>query len=225
MLSNILIAEDDIFISEHLKLIIINMGYNVCEIVSSYHQAVNYLEHNEKPDLALLDIRMHGEDQGVEIAKYCHDLDIPFIYITSFSDKKTVQQAVEQEPKGYIIKPFSEDEIIKIVAKTLLELETKYLSLKEGYQYHKILFEDILYLKSDNVYVEIHTLDKKHLQRIKLMTIECELPNEGFIRIHRSYIINAKHIQKTSSSTVTINGKELPLSKNFKEDIDKYMGL
>jgi len=219
---NILIAEDDIFISEHLKQILLDLNHQVTGIVSSYLEAVEFLENNDLPDLALLDIRMHGEDQGVEIAKHLNTLNIPFIYITSFSDKNTVQQAVEQEPKGYIIKPFSKDEIKVLVSKIVKELKPKFLCIKESFMNTKILIEDILYIKSDNVYLEIYTATKTHLYRSKLVELMEELQNEDFVRVHRSFIINKNFIEKVAAQRVVINGVVIPISKSYKDSLSSF---
>ena len=120
MKPNILIAEDDIFISEHLKQILNKLGYGVCGIVGSYDQAEAFINKNKLPDLALLDIRMHKEDQGIKIAKLLKTKDVPFIFITSFSDQKTLKSALEQEPKGYILKPFTPEDIKEAVEGVLV---------------------------------------------------------------------------------------------------------
>ncbi len=219
---NILIAEDDVFISEHLKQILLDLNHQVPGIVSSYLEAVEFLENNDLPDLALLDIRMHGEDEGVEIAKHLNTLNVPFIYITSFSDKNTVQQAVEQAPKGYIIKPFSKDEIQELVSKIVKELKPKFLCIKESFMNTKILIEDILYIKSDNVYLEIYTKNKKHLYRSKLSKIMDELQNEDFVRVHRSFIINKNFIEKVAAQRVAINGVVIPISKSYKDSLSSF---
>ena len=219
---NILIAEDDVFISEHLKQILLNLNHQVTGIVSSYQQAIEFLENNDLPDLALLDIRMHGEDQGVKIAKHLNTLNIPFIYITSFSDKNTVQQAVEQEPKGYIIKPFSKDEIQGLVSKIANELKPKFLCIKESFMNTKIRIEDILYIKSDNIYLEIFTKHKKHLYRSKLSKIMDELQNEDFVRVHRSFIINKNFIDKVAAKQVVINNEIIPISKTYKDSLSSF---
>src|ERR1700758_3861942 len=109
---NILIAEDDVIISEYLAEIITDMGHNVCTIVSNYDEAKEFLQHNQAPQMALLDIRMHNRDQGIDIATEMKSKNIPFIFITSFTDKNTIQNAVAQQPLGYIVKPFKKEEVI-----------------------------------------------------------------------------------------------------------------
>ena len=109
-----LIVEDEVLISEHLKSILIGLNHQVTDICSSLKTAIESI-HNFQPDIALLDIHMHGEDQGIAVAKHLKKLQIPFIFITSFSDKKTIQSAIREHPKGYILKPFSTIEIQEVI--------------------------------------------------------------------------------------------------------------
>jgi DNA-binding LytR/AlgR family response regulator len=216
---NILIAEDDIFISEHLKQILIDLNYNVCGIVSSYDQAVDFFSKEELPQLALLDIRMHGEDQGIRIAEYLNTLKVPFIYITSFSDKKTVQLAVAQEPKGYIVKPFSEEEIEEVLSKVVVGLRPIYITIKDAFSRTKILINEIQYMKSENVYVEIYTKRKMYITRCKLSELIEEIEDENFVRVHRSYVVNKKFIERSSSQEILVNGERIPVSRSYKEAV------
>lgn len=223
MATRILIAEDDIFISEQLKKVLIDLNYEVCGIVSSYKKAIEFLEKNELPDIAILDIRMHNEDQGLEIAKYLNSKDVPFIFTTSFTDKKTVQLAVEQEPKGYIVKPYTAEEIEQVLIKVLGEIESKFLLVKDKLMTIKIPIKDILWVKSDNMYVEIKTIDKQYLHRAKLTEIRCLLPNNTFVRVHRSFLVNKGCIDKASIHAVYIKGEEIPVSKIYRESLKSIL--
>jgi DNA-binding LytR/AlgR family response regulator len=217
--TRILIAEDDIFISEQLKNVLIDLSYEVCGIVSSYKKAIEFLENNELPDIAILDIRMHNEDQGLEIANDLKGKNVPFIFTTSFTDKKTVQSAVNYEPKGYIVKPYSGEEIAKVLGKVLDELQPKFLLIKDKHMTLKIPANEILWVKSDNMYVEIKTIEKQYLHRAKLTEIQSLLPNNTFVRVHRSFLVNREYIDKTSIQAVYIKGQEIPVSKNYKENL------
>ena len=109
----VLIAEDDVLISEHLKMIVEEMGHQVVDISSCLKDALNYLL-TAMPDVALLDIRMHGVDEGIEIAKHLKSIKIPFVFITSFSDKNMLMNAVMQQPAGYVLKPYSKKDILTV---------------------------------------------------------------------------------------------------------------
>jgi two-component system, LytTR family, response regulator LytT len=221
-LYKILIAEDDVFISEHLRRILINLGYEVCGIVSSYSMAIELLDNSDLPDLALLDIRMHNEDQGIKIAAHLKALGVPFVYITSFSDKKTLEEAIIHQPKGYLLKPFTPDEIKKMMENVMGELASTYLIVNDKGKKKKLYFNKIMYIKSDNNYLEIYTSTKTFIERQKLTDIESILPKDSFQRVHRSYLVNTNFVEGLSNNNLTINGIEIPVSRQYKNYVDSF---
>ncbi len=74
---------------------------------------------------------------------------------------------------------------------------------------------DIQYIKSDNVYVEIFTEGHRYIQRKFLGQISKELPSQ-FVRIHRSYLINMDRVTERTKSFVLIEGHKIPVSRKFK---------
>jgi two-component system, response regulator PdtaR len=105
---NILIVEDEPIIAEDIATMLRNADYEVGGI--AYTQDEVYTELSKsKTDLILLDINLDGAQEGIEIAKALKTTyNIPFIFLTSYSDRNTVSLAKETEPCGYIVKPFSE---------------------------------------------------------------------------------------------------------------------
>ena len=97
----ILIAEDDALISENLSLIINSCGFEVSNIICTVEKFDEELQESSF-DVALLDIRMNGKDLGLLMAKKLSDTNIPFVYITSFSDKEMLLSAIVSRPHGYI---------------------------------------------------------------------------------------------------------------------------
>lgn len=74
---------------------------------------------------------------------------------------------------------------------------------------------EIQYIKSDNVYVEIFTKDRRHIQRKFLGEIAKELPSQ-FVRVHRSYLVNMDHVAQVKKSYVLVDGNKIPVSRKFK---------
>ncbi len=112
MLKKILIVEDEPIIAEDLSLILSKAGYHVIGIANDGVRALDLL-HAQSPDLALLDIALDSEISGIDIAKVINDKHaIPFIFITSFSDKQTLEQVKDVYPDGYIVKPFKKKDIL-----------------------------------------------------------------------------------------------------------------
>ena len=221
-LTKILIAEDDVFISEHLRQILTEIGYTIYGIVSSYSMALDMLEKSDLPDLALLDIRMHNEDQGIKIAEHLRTLKIPFVYITSFSDKKTLEEAIIHQPMGYLLKPFTPEEIQKMMKKVMGELMSTFLVIKDRGVKKKLHFNKIMYIKSDNNYLEIHTSSKMYVERQKLTNLVYILPSDSFVRVHRSYVVNKKFVEGLGNNCLHINGSEIPISRQYKNCLTSF---
>ncbi|MDI3548938.1 MAG: two-component system, response regulator PdtaR [Methanobacterium sp.] len=93
MATNILIVEDEKITAEDIKNSLNSVGYEVPAIVSSGEGAIKAVEEF-KPDLVLMDIRLEGEMDGIQAAEQIRSRrGIPIIYLTAYSDEKTVQRA------------------------------------------------------------------------------------------------------------------------------------
>ena len=101
----IFIVEDEILIVRGLEEALEHLGYSVCGFALSGEEAVLLIEKH-KPDLVLVDIRLKGEMDGVELAdKITSHHKIPVIYITTYSDREILDRAKVTDPSGYIVKP------------------------------------------------------------------------------------------------------------------------
>lgn len=107
----ILVVEDEVIVAEDIRSSLQRMGYIVPATVSSGEEAIKkVIEHD--PDLVLMDIVLQGKMDGIETAGQIHSrFDIPVVYLTAYSDTKTLERAKITEPFGYIIKPFKEREL------------------------------------------------------------------------------------------------------------------
>ncbi len=104
----VLIVEDEPLIAEDIAQAMEKNDFAVSAIVYSKEDAIEQLNTN-LPDIVLLDINLSGEMSGIEIAEKINTVyNIPFIFITSYSDKLTLEKAKHTEPSGYIVKPFNE---------------------------------------------------------------------------------------------------------------------
>lgn len=105
------IVEDDEDIVEVLEDFLISMGHAITGSSSSGKDAL-YMAENYHPDLVLMDIGLKGEIDGIETAKELKSLyDLPIVFITGSFDDKTIEEAKEAEPMGYLIKPVDIQEL------------------------------------------------------------------------------------------------------------------
>lgn len=230
----ILIVEDEVVIADHISMILEHLGYEPLRPVIDYDKAIESIEKNE-PDIAILDIQLKGYKDGIDLAwKIREDYDFPFIFLTSNADGMTVERAKKVNPPAFLVKPFKKEDLFTSIELALHNYvkardnraeENENLIIKDAIfvkhqdLYHKVPLDDILYLKSDRVYIDVFTTSgKKHLIRGSLAEICDRLPTH-FYRTHRSYIINAQKMDAINSAYVVISEEKIPIGKNYRQDL------
>ncbi|MEM1308525.1 MAG: EAL domain-containing protein [Cyanobacteria bacterium P01_H01_bin.153] len=104
--SKILVVEDEIVIAMDLQATLMELGYDVPEIVTSGEEAIE-TALEMRPDLVLMDINLSQALDGIDAAQQItQQLDIPVIYLTAYADDETLQRAQHTKPFGYLLKPF-----------------------------------------------------------------------------------------------------------------------
>jgi len=111
MKEEILIVEDEYIVADHLKRFLEKVGHNVCGIVSSYSEAISFIEL-QTPSWVLLDICLNGERSGIDLAQRLSELDIPFIYLSANMNQKTLEDVKKTKPYGFMSKPFKDKELM-----------------------------------------------------------------------------------------------------------------
>ena len=107
----ILVVENEPLIARDLKMSLERLGYEVSAVVATYQDALSKA-HQARPDLALMDINIDGNKDGIQTAKALKlHYDIPIIFLTSLRELETVQKAKESDPFGYLVKPFRADDL------------------------------------------------------------------------------------------------------------------
>ncbi|OQD42998.1 DNA-binding response regulator [Croceivirga radicis] len=244
----ILIVEDNVIIADDMQSMLEEIGYEVVDNVIVYEQAVEVLKNNHV-DLVLIDIILASDKTGIDLGKHIRkNYNIPFIFVTSNSDKATVENAKTVKPDGYLVKPFEQQDLYTSIeialsnfnyaqkANEKSNLDTKAgesftsnsvlkdsIFVKKQHLYYRIQFSDIQFIKADNVYLEVNTVNKKFLVRSPLKDYLEKLPKNKFFRAHKSYIVNVDHIDAINSKDIMINNNLIPISKEFKEFIISSM--
>lgn len=216
----ILIVEDEVIIAESLKMMIQKLGHQVVAICTTAEDFHLHLQ-DQKPDLALLDINLNSKISGLDLANWCYQHQQPFAYVTSYSDQKTLSVALKNEPLGYILKPFSEKELNKSLEMIRMRYQqsNKHLILKDGHSTIKLEYDDIYWLKAENVYTEIYTGDKKILHRGGLSEMLDMLPSHKFFKSHRSYAVNLDKVTKIGADSLEIGNVSVPVSRSKKAEL------
>jgi DNA-binding NarL/FixJ family response regulator len=104
----ILIVEDEPLIAENIAVYLSNNDFTVSAIAYDLEDAKKQLGQNT-PDAVLLDINLDSDEDGIMIAEHINKhYQIPFVFLTSYADKETIERAKRVEPGGYVVKPFNE---------------------------------------------------------------------------------------------------------------------
>ena len=246
----ILIVEDNVIIADDMQSMLEEIGYEIVSSVMAYEQAVKVLAESDV-DLVLIDIVLASDKTGIDLGKHIREkYNIPFVFITSNSDRSTVESAKLVKPNGYLVKPFEQQDLytaIEIALSNFSELESGDSSttfeaqsqennstsgilkdsifVKKQHLYYRIPFKDIMYIKADNVYLEVYTKEQMFLVRSPLKDYLEKLPSNSFFRSHKSYIINVEQVMAVNSKDVLIGEELIPISKDFKDFILKAMNL
>ena len=107
----ILIVEDNVIIADDMQSMLEEIGYEIVDNVIVYEQAVDVLKNNHV-DLVLIDIILASDKTGIDLGKHIRETyNIPFIFVTSNSDRATVENAKTVKPDGYLVKPFEQQDL------------------------------------------------------------------------------------------------------------------
>jgi DNA-binding LytR/AlgR family response regulator len=231
----ILIVEDEVIIADNIADTLEDYGYDVIPPVTGFDEAIEAIEQ-ENPDIAILDIQLSGKKSGVDLAAEINQVfKFPFIFLTSNSDRLTLEEAKKVEPLAFLVKPFNKKELYTSIELALYNYSKQRekvldqekliiknaLFIKNNKAFIRLDFSNILYLKSDHIYIEIFTVDdKKHVVRGSLNDYINKL-GLSFFRSHRSVIINLDHLAEIKSSTVCLNEmqEELPIGKKQRDEL------
>ncbi len=119
MMPKIMIVEDEWVIAENLQNILKNKGYSVSSIVTKGENVLEEVK-NSPPDLILMDIKLNGKMDGVDVANLIKkNNNIPIIFTTAYSNEQIIQRAKFTESYGYIIKPYDKQELYATIEMAL----------------------------------------------------------------------------------------------------------
>jgi DNA-binding LytR/AlgR family response regulator len=211
------------------------------ELVSTFNNAIDAVSfiNQNNIDLVFLDIQM-PHFSGIDFLNTIEKKPL-VIFTTAYSD-----YAVEGFNLGavdYLVKPIPfhrflkavvrAQQVLQPVANTAIaehnnapEIEQDFMFVRAEYENVKLNFADILFIEGLKDYVKIYTTDNKFtLTLISLIKLENLLSSKGFARIHRSYIINIKHVKSIQKNKVLISDKRIPISESYKNSFFEKINL
>lgn len=241
----ILVVEDEMLIGAKIALFLSELGYEVTALLPRAEEALRHVEE-DTPDLALLDIQLRGDMDGIALAELLYTQHkIPVIFLTANTDDATFQRAKAAKPFAFLAKPFRKTELQRALELAIARMESEahsgpispkadednsfllddriFVRFKD--KMIKILFETIRHVEADRSYCRIFTRDKEYLLTMPMKSIEAKLPSAKFQRIHRSHIVNLAYVEEVSEGHVRIGAKHLPLSQSLRKEFLKRIRL
>lgn len=200
--------------------------------------AVNFL-NNHSVEAILLDIQM-PDLTGMELLESIKPSSVKIIFTTAYTEY-ALESFNYENVIDYLHKPIRIARFIKSMErlKTQLSLENAYnempvdkdnskknhrgfLVMKDNKIYHKINLEDICYLESYGNYVKIYEDNAKFkMFRSTLKDMEFQLPEDIFLRVHKTYIINLDKVKALQGNLIILDTKKIPVGKSYTVAVKK----
>jgi len=200
---------------------------------SSAVEAMEFLKE-EPVDLLFLDIQM-PDLTGIEFSKMLPK-ETRVIFTTAFD--QYALEGFKVEALDYLLKPFDYAEFLAAANKaytwfnlvrgkqeSLLSEEKEFLFVKSEYKQLRIKLADVLYFEGLKDYIKIWIKDnpKPVLTLMSLKSLQEELPETQFLRVHRSFIVSLKHIEMVERSQIIINKKRITVAEQYKEKFQEFI--
>lgn len=196
-------------------------------------------------DVAFLDIQM-PDLTGLELARIVErapEKAPRIIFTTAFN--QFAHEGFKVDALDYLLKPFNYEEFLRAANKARQHfnlvkraeesasnqpiqqqpVRDNYLFLKVEYQMVRVVLDDILYIEALKDYVKVHleSTPKPILSLTSLKALEEKLSDRGFMRVHRSFIINLEKISAVTKTSINIGGENIPVSDQYKDEFNQYL--
>jgi len=224
----ICLVDDDKSQLEYLYALLQNwsLKLDIQVFVSIYQSAEEMLFEcgNSFPfDLVILDIQM-DKMNGIQLSKRIREVDthIMIIFLSGIADY--VYEGYEVQAYRYLLKPLKEEKLFEILEymKKTIEKKEKYILYKKYGETEKIMYDQIMYLESQGNNVVIHTKDMEYVYQKNLHVIEDDFLSNGFIKTHRSFIVNLLHIRKIQKENCVLAiGDNVPISRRAYKQVNQ----
>lgn len=169
----------------------------------------------ECPDLLFLDIRL-GSANGVILARTLPE-STSLVFTTAYTEYAF--DGFEVGAVDYLHKPFSFDRFRQAVARVRQRRpDTAHLTLKSGYKNVVIALTDILYIEAMDNYVRLHLVSgRQQMSQTTLTSLLAQLPADQFVRIHKSFVVSCRHVDRYTRQQVYLHGlnRPLPIGRTF----------
>ncbi len=240
----IAVIEDEALLAQDIALRL-SKHYEVAGTAPSVEEALELLEQSVV-DMLLIDIKLSGDRDGIDLAAIINErYQLPFIFLTSYSDKDLVDRAREVQPAAYMLKPYNDREIqiaielalsnfanapknpelhkqkpFKSEENEVLNISDR-LFLKKDHHFQRVFISDISLLEADGNYTTIYAQSEKFIYTTLLKKMEEKLPGKQFLRVHRSYIVHIDAVEGFEGNRLFIKNQQIPVGKQYRDRVFK----
>lgn len=196
-----------------------------------------------KVDLLFVDINM-PDMNGMDFVR---GLDNPPLIVFTTAYSEYAVESFRLDAVDYLLKPFSFDDFARAVGKvrSLIELyelrnsptlaaevssaaegaDDEYISIKADYKVSLVRYADIIYMESVGEYIRLHLISGSCITTLfRLKNMEVALPSDRFMRVHRSYIVNLKHVAGYSRGQVMLDsGESVPVGAAYRDTFREFV--
>lgn len=186
-------------------------------------EAIEYLRHCQV-DVVFLDINMQ-DISGMELAEML-PAGIKIIFITAYENYAV--KGFELNAIDYLLKPVSFSRFLKACHKVKDQekiFDEKIIMIKDGSEIIRVKINDIHFIEATGNYLKIHCTNGNYLHRQTVKEMEELLPKGTFIRCHKSYMVNIRHISRIELFQLTVDNQKIPVSPNYKDELWNKLGI
>jgi len=225
MKRKVLIVEDEYELALNLKEQLSKLGFSVPAVFDNARDTLAYLDEHPV-DLLLVDIMIVGALDGIELVSLVNKKwDLPIVFSTAYAENDLFSKALDVNPVGYLVKPYKMDDLkttlmlafSKIDRKDKLESSDSSAFLKVRDKGFLIFLnaEDIILAQADGLYTKIITRNKTYVMRDILKDVEERLPSNVFLRVHKSFLVNKKHIRSFNGKNAIVGDYTVPIRRGL----------
>ena len=148
----------------------------------------------------------------------------------------TLKRVTQTHPSGFIVKPFNENTLVAnielayqkykaSVSSVTANAHVDSIFIKTKGELVKVATDQILYLEAFDNYCNLYTSEKKLLISHTMKYVSEKLPQEPFLKVHRSYIVNYSKIDSLQEGYLFISGYKVPVSRTYKDNLMQHLNL
>lgn len=192
-------------------------------LVGSTENPIEALQilQNQDVDLLFLDIQM-PELSGINVAKIVKP-KTEVIFTTAYSQYAI--DGFDLNVLDYLLKPITFERFNQAIDKAKeyfqIQHQEETITIKSGYDLHKIRLNDILFIEGSSEYVTFQTTELRIMSYQTLKSLEISLPQRQFMRIHRSFIVNKDKVKALKGKQILIENHKIPVSETYLENVKR----